>query len=337
MKYGEVVEEPYMISIELTTNCPLNCPFCYSRRRYHDRNTRWDQRLLKIFLEEVSSILGEGRFVTGFGGGEPLTVPKLLAYGLKYSLDYGARYTSFTTNAILFNHNSLSPIEEAIGILKMPDGFVTISIDSYKLLVSPRARYSIVGIDKLWRNIKPLLSYAGRRHGLKIPDKPPIQFEAIEKLWSKGYSLALNIMVTDDLLPLLLPPVIGFELDAYTFIEYVNGRFIQVQFLLPKPMKGLLSIKPGILKRIINWWANRSRIKVAVDQAMHYFIGLGMTGRDGKFCLAGSKLLSIDPYMSIAPCSYAPHIIRWKPGNLKNIMNELVKRAPDKTMGCPYI
>ena len=331
MAFNKVLgNKPYMVSIELTTDCPFNCPFCYSKRRYTIRSS-WSADLLKIFIKELSIVLNDQKFVTGFGGGEPLTVPMLLAIGLKISLDYGVEYTSFTTNGVLMNVDKLKTIESIVGKLVLPHGFITLSIDSYKLLVAPKAKRLNNELFKVWKSIKPFLVLASRKYGIKPPDTPPIQFEIAEFLWNRGYSLSLNIMVTDDILPLLVSS--NMLLSNYSFMDYVRDRFIQIQFLLPKPMTNLLTTDRELLKKILFLWIKKSGVKVAVDQAFYMYIN----NRKNHSCLAGRKLLSIDPYRKIAPCSFIPHKIKWKPGELSKIIEYIRRKVLIKGFKCPYI
>ncbi len=329
---GSVGSQPYMASVELTTSCQLDCPFCYSRRRYREGDTSWNPALLKAFIHELSAVIGEGNFVTGFGGGEPLLRPRLLGLGLRESLGKGAVYTSFTTNAVATTPENTKVIEDAVGILSMPEGFVTVSLDTYKLLHSPRIHNPDPMVSRIWGSMRSLLAYAAARWRVEVPVDPPIQLSAIEYLYERGYSLALNIMVTDDIIPLLLPNPFKMNGGHWSFHEYVNQRFIQIQFLLPKPLSGLLSTPGERLAGIIQWWADNSRVKVAVDQSMYYYAGLG----GPRTCMAGRKMLSIDPYMRIAPCSFMLHQYQWKPGRLHQIMEKLPHNVPRLVSECPF-
>jgi len=341
---------PFLASIELTTECVLRCPFCYAMRRYRHlpRPTRWSLDDLLTLLREFSEVFsGDGEWVTAFGGGEPALTPKLLGAALRASLDLGARYTSFTTSGCCLGEGTLRVIEDAFGgPLRLPEAFLTVSLDTYKLLKSPRAAPGRVDgeLIKAWRAVRPYLRLAASRWGHAVPKDPPKVLEVVSAAWLRGWDVAVNILVTDDIIPLLTP--LG---EGTALLKELGVRAEQVQFLTPKPLKGLLNVVQGygptysgrrvrVLKYVANLWASKLEGRLAVDQAMATILGFKPPGaEEGSFCVAGKLLVSIDPYGRVAPCSFAPHVTRWKPGGLRRILNSMHYAAPPLEGGCPYL
>ena len=345
--------EVFVLSIELTTECPLRCPFCYARPRHRSRD-RWSAEELRALAREVREIFGPGSFVMVYGGGEPTTCPELLGEALRIALDEGSLYTSFTTDAALLDRDTTRRIEERVGgALAAPQGFATLSIDGYKLVAGPRGdpRRIDPALLEAWREARPLLTFAARRWGVELPEEPPRVLEVATLLWERGWDYTLNIMVTNDLLPLLDPPLPDQPEPSpgMALIYGLARRALQIQFLAPKPLRGLLSIRQlpgaryggpalGSVLRTALWWASRGPCRLAADQAMARILGLEVPGAEpGRFCAAGRRLVSLDPHRMAAPCSFAPHTKRWKPGRLGEILEAFRDAAPRLVEGCPYL
>ncbi len=304
-----------------------------------------------MFLEEVRDVTGTN-FIAVFGGGEPFLYPETVAEIARIALDMGALYISITTNGTLISEELVNRLSRDLGTrLALPEGFITISIDSYKLLAAPRVDGRSIDSDlyRAWRESRFLLAEASRRWSLPIAEEPPRILKVIEILWEKEFDVSLNILVTNDIIPLLQPPALLIDGAEPSLVYELAKRCIQIQFLAPKPLSGLLSIKqlPGpryigkalrIVRGVITWWFYRSPCQIAVDQAMLRIIGSRNPYADeGRFCAAGKIMIAVDTDLRVAPCSFSSHRVRWRPRTLGKILDIVKSLAPLDVYGCPYL
>ncbi|NPA04827.1 MAG: radical SAM protein, partial [Crenarchaeota archaeon] len=281
-------EVVFLASIELTTRCSHGCPFCYARRRYSG-HAEWSVGRLRLLLGELAGLLGAGGFVAVYGGGEPLEAPGLLAEALEAALEAGAAYVSFTTSGAPI-HGLEELLSQASSLLHLPRGFVTVSIDSYKLVAGPRA---LGGVDEellaAWRDTRPLLLPAARRWGVELPLEPPALLQAVTLLREEGCDIAINIMLTDDILPLL-----AWGARPSPLLEALAEASVQVNLLAPKPLHGLLTVDqetgrlPEAYASTLRRLASTIKARLALDQSMLHLLGMKPPGADeGRACNAG--------------------------------------------------
>ncbi len=345
-----MMSTPLLVSTEVVALCNLSCPFCYSRRvsRHSDRI---DVEQYSILLREIRDVT-DTNFIAVFGGGEPLLYPEAVARIARIALDTGSLYVSITTNGTLISEDLIAKLVKDLGTrLALPDGFITVSVDSYKLLASPRTNASSIDRDlyRAWRASRHLLVEASRRWGLPVPEEPPKILKSIEVLWEKEFDISLNILLTNDIIPLLQPPTLLVDGIEANIIYELARRCIQIQFLAPKPLDNLLSVKqlPGprytgkalkLVKGVIAWWFHKSPCQVGVDQAMLRMIGFRNPHADeGRFCAAGKTMIAVDTDLRVAPCSFSYHRIRWRPQTLHEILDTVRRLAPSEEYGCPYL
>ncbi|WP_338252876.1 hypothetical protein [Pyrodictium abyssi] len=175
----------------------------------------------------------------------PSPPPGLLAAGLSAALKHGAAYATFTTSGA-YGAEAVEELVRALGgPLSLPDGFATISVDGYKLVAGPRARPSRVEerLLQAWKRPRRLLSQAARRWGVGgVPEEPPRLLETLTRLLGEGFSMAVNVLLTDDLAPPLAPE--GSSGGCCSpLIEELAASAVQVNLLAPKPLQGLLTVQ----------------------------------------------------------------------------------------------
>ena len=302
---------PVVVSIEINQVCPLDCPFCYSTPRRG--GCRWSREDLGLLIEEAARL--SDRVAVVFGDGEPLATPRLTGWALRRALDSGAWQTGFTTSGV--PRSALAQVElEAGGPISEPEGSITVSLDEYKVAKAPRCGGLEGRLSEAWRVTS---SY------LDAPREPPEPLCTILVAWERGWSVAVNMLVTRR----------SWALAPLIRALAVEGVIRQVNLLAPKPLKSLLPVAYiSVAARLASYLARRlePRVRVAVDSSMMQL----MSGRPG--CEAGGRLLSITACGLVKPCSFAGGGVKWRPGMLGEIAGYMERVYRGLRGGwCPFM
>ena len=251
-----------------------------------------------------------------FGDGESLLEPRLTGWAMRESLEAGALQTGFTTSGT--PSGAAKILERAFGgPLEAPMASATVSLDPHKLRHQPRCRRRLPGsVWEAWRA-------ASQR--LRLPVLPPESLCLMEWAWSRGWSLAVNVLVSRELAG--LSPLLE-ELARLGWAEQFN-------LLAPKPLWSL--VPPGSFSStLLAARALAERLsrhaRVTVEPSLGQLLGLA------RGCVAGERLLSVTACGLVRPCSFSSIGLPWRPGSLEEIWEELKRRAsPLRRGSCPYL
>ena len=227
LKTGYVITKPISFAIYLSSNCNLNCPFCYAVK---------DQMLEKFTLEDVLKIVDRfsdwGVKQVTLTGGEPLLFGGL--YDLLKHIKEKGMSVGFSTNGVLWSEAFIKDICK-IGVDR-----VSISIDGLE-----KTHDEIRGKGTFKKAVKTLekLSGMSKKYGSpRLIINTIILDQNIEELaelffLAKRYNASLNLM------PLTLPE----NTDMFNKRE---RKLIEKRFWVKKERLALLEKKLDEIKQL---------------------------------------------------------------------------------------
>lgn len=284
-KINNPLIKPTRVNFDITNRCPLECVMCNICRRDHKVEEELTLKELKSIIDQIHDW---GIKYVSFAGGESLVrkndVVKLAKYASSKNL-----FTALITNGFIFDKKLFKDL------VKSGLGKLTISIDGSNKKTHDYVR----GKGSFNRAIK------SAKHFVKLrgnKDKPELEFATCVM----SYNFRELIEIYD------LMKSIDFDYMNYqaavpdnTYKNFHNSVY-NVDFWLNKR-------QANQLEKIVNKLVKIKETKGRIRNTKRYLrLMPGYFRLKGKFnpgrCMAGYKIINIDPYGNINICGLGPNL-----------------------------
>jgi len=276
---------PTRVNFDITNRCPLRCKMCNICRRDHKVEEELTLNELKGVIDQISEWCIK---YVSFAGGESLVRKDDVAKLVKYASSKGL-FTALITNGVIFDAKLFKDL------VKYGLGKVTISIDGSNRKTHDRVR-GAGSFDKTIRTAK----YLARLRGDK--KTPELEFATCVT----SYNFRELVKIHD------LMKVLGFDFINYQAVVPDNDykKFQPSAYSVDYWPSAKQSME---LKKIVGRLIEIKDADGSIRNTKQYLKSMpGYFRLKEKFnpgrCMAGYKIINIDPYGNINICGLGPNL-----------------------------